>query len=401
MGDAHIKALFPKTVRSTGNDITMYFGNEDFIAECYRAWNRKNQEVLDAAKKTRATALLRGATAKQANAAESLAIKTGKMAGNFGSVYKLNVGGQNYFIKRVSLGPEKYTRNRTMTLNELIIAMKLTAKVPEAVSNLEGAVFLENKTKQALELYLIYEGPDGYDLRTYITKVVSTEEMVRQNLYEKLYCSIKTAQKKVNEAGYVHRDIKPENIFVQLEPFQCKLIDLGLSVPVGIRAGIAGTPEYMPEYMVDINAAGKVHLRENHYMAETGGKTNVRHNNYSVDKIWSHDFRQAGPPPDCADRYQQWLNEYDAEEEALVADLPAAPPVDPLVAAAAPVRPPLAPLVRVRTVGPISPIAYRPPAAHVALPPLRGLPTNLKRATPGQGGRYRRTVKLRKNRLNK
>jgi hypothetical protein len=401
MSDALIKALFPQTIRATGHDVTRYFGNEDFIAECYRAWNRKNQEVLDAAKQTRATALLRGATAKQANAAESLAIKTGKMAGNFGSVYKLNVGGKNYFIKCVRLGPEKYKRNRGMILNELIIAMKLTVKVPEAVSNLEGAVFLENKTKEELELYLIYEGPDGYDLRTYITKIVSPEEMVRQNLYEKLYCSIKAAQNKVNEAGYVHRDIKPENIFVQLEPFQCKLIDLGLSVELGKRAGIAGTPEYMPKYMVDINAAGKVHLRENLYMAETGGITNARHNNYSVDMIWSHDFRQAGPPPDCADIFEE---ENNAAEAALVAAAPAEPapaepaPAERLLAATAAARPPLAPLARLRAAGPISPIAYGAPGAGVAygapgagvgLPPLR-LP-------PRRGGRYR-TVKRRKNR---
>ena len=393
-----MRSRYPKTIRSTGADVTVYIGDEDFITEGYYAWHRKNEFVEDIARQHASVALAKGKSVREAAVIhKKAAAAAGRMSGAFGYVYKLRVRDQNYIIKSVILNPDKYARNRSMTLNELMIAIKLTILAPDAVSNLIGAVFIDNKAKQMLQLYLMYEGPDGYDLRTYINRGISPANMNR------LYCLIKSVQKQVNDAGYVHRDIKPENIFVQENPLRCKLIDMGLVVPIGVTVGIAGTPDYMPEYMVDVNAAGEVHLRENRYKAETGGKANVRHNNHSVDTIWTLDFGQTGPLPDCRDRFQMAINNANAEEAAaLVAGLPNIPlptapvytvPLPPLVRPPIPLpaaaaanaahtgRPPLAPLFApARTRGFISPVAYR-------LPPLK---------RPGKGGHYRKTCRLRR-----
>jgi hypothetical protein len=132
---------FPKTVRSTGNDITMYFGNEDFIVECYYTWKRKDQEVLEYIRRYKTAALQRGLTPRQAAAgASGVASKAGRMSGSFGNVYKLKVGAHNYFIKAVVLSPSTYVKQRSMALNELTLAVKLTILAPDAVSNGPGVL---------------------------------------------------------------------------------------------------------------------------------------------------------------------------------------------------------------------------------------------------------------------
>lgn len=275
------------SVARSENEVETYVGDPEFIVKCVQQW----REIDAVAAAKIATSVAAGVSKENAENA------AGKKAGAYGSVYKVAVDDVNYFVKRVTVSPDLYIRHKAGILNELVVAIKLTTVVPDAVSRLIGAVYLDHFPSKYLELYLIFEGPPGYDLFDYIHELIKRGQVNLDNpLFARLYCSIKAAQVAVNAAGYVHRDIKPENIFVEVDPadgftfVRCKLIDVGLARRVGSKVPRAGTSQYWPPYMA--NNAG--------YERENGGLAATRHNDYSVDAIWRSVFHQAGPPPMCA-----------------------------------------------------------------------------------------------------
>jgi serine/threonine protein kinase len=253
-------------VKSGRNGKIIFFGDPDFIKECAAEWRRMD------------------------------ALKQKSMSGAFGQVFKLTVRGANYFVKFLHVTGDKFEKGKAQLTSEVVAAVKLTAKVPWAVSNLKGAVYAEDSDKKQVKLYLVFEGPDGYNLRDYM-ELMTHEFLQKNGLYPKIYCSIQNARQAVNGLGYVHRDIKPENIFVEVDPsdrrtfVRCKLIDLGFVVPIGKRTGRAGTPRYWPRSMNS----------QNTYMSVHESKANVYHNIHSVETIWADDFQQTGPPPNCAE----------------------------------------------------------------------------------------------------
>ena len=174
--------------------------------------------------------------------------RTKAMAGAFGLVYRVEVDGVHYFVKRISLKPDKLNNSyKKMISREIRAAIDLTRTVPNAVSKLKAAILVDKPNMSHYQAYLMFEGPPGYDLEEYL-KIASSPD------YFKLYCSIKAAQVAVNGAGYIHRDIKPANIFVEVDPasgnfIRCKLIDVGLAIPTGTKTGRAGTPQYWPKTM--------------------------------------------------------------------------------------------------------------------------------------------------------
>jgi len=241
----------------------MFFGDEGFIREAAGQWKEKSKS------------------------------RVGEMVGGFGVVYKVSVRGNNYFVKYVGMKDAKYDKLKGIAFQELFAAVKLTVRAPQAVSKLVGAVYTNDPVKKSLVMYLIYEGPPGYDLRKYVAKYFRRLEADR--MFPTLYCAIKASQRVINNLGFVHRDIKPENIFIQVDPaddytfISAKLIDMGTVNKVGIRAGRAGTRKYWPLYMYHANTFEEVNK----------GLTAIKQNDYSVDVIWSRDFRQVGPAPDC------------------------------------------------------------------------------------------------------
>jgi len=241
----------------------LILGNEDFVREAVGKWIEKS--------KTR----------------------VGEMVGGFGVVHKVSVRGNHYFVKHVTMKGAKYDSLKGIAFQELFFAVKLTARAPQAVSKLVGAVYTNDPVSRSLVMYLIYEGPPGYDLRKYVAKYFRRLEA--DHMFPTLYCAIKASQRVINNLGLVHRDIKPENIFIQVDPangysfISAKLIDMGTVNKIGIRAGRAGTRQYWPLYMYHGNTFEEVDK----------GLTTIKHNDYSVDVIWSRDFRQVGPVPDC------------------------------------------------------------------------------------------------------
>lgn len=253
-------------VKSGRNGKIIFFGNPEFVKACAAEWRRMD------------------------------ALKQKTMSGAFGQVFKVTVGGKNYYVKFLHVTGDKFEKGKAQLTSEVVAAVKLTAQVPWAVSNLRGAVYAEDNEKKLVKLYLIFEGPDGYNLRDYM-ELMTHEFLQKKGLYPQIYCSIQNARQAVNNVGYVHRDIKPENIFVEVEPgdrrtfVRCKLIDLGFVVPIGKRTGRAGTPRYWPQSMNS----------QNTYMSVHESKAGVYHNIHSVETIWAEDFQQTGPPPNCAE----------------------------------------------------------------------------------------------------
>jgi hypothetical protein len=302
------------TNRLADNAIELYYGDQTFVHDCVRSWKKIS------------------------------AVNSG-LRGSFGVVHKVNVDGKDYIVKGV-MQPKIRTFD---SVNELIMCYNLTMAVPDSVSNLLASGLQYNDDIKSLNLWLIFESPNGKDLNRYIKDDISAIIGTQNTLLNKIYCSIKSAQRAVNSAGYVHRDIKPANIFVELNPdgtfLRCKLIDLGATIKSGSIVPFEGTPLYSPYHIKAIELSTKAEslkseltdieneykliasssknsiqlnrLKSKHssinseiksleqefpkviqeglqeYESKYKKTTSVAHNNFSVDTIWTKDFKQS------------------------------------------------------------------------------------------------------------
>jgi len=212
------------------------------------------------------------------------------MDGSFGTVHKMEIDGTPYFVKEVYANELQYERMKTMMVNEYRVNKILTSRIPEYVSRFIAGK-LDN-TGTTMEMYLIFEAPNGYNLKEYLDLLTANQ---LERIYNRLYCSIKAAQLEINSLNIVHRDIKPENIYVIVGPDgkefkKCKLIDLGLAMKAGEKVNPAGTGRYMPPTMRLLNNYRRIH----------NFKAFKEHNEYSLEQIWKNDFQKDDEPvPNC------------------------------------------------------------------------------------------------------
>ena len=192
-----------------------YYGDQPFIDECVAATNEKIMTTKS------------------------------KMTGGYGKAYLIRVRDNNYIVKYM-MSPFK---NESRLKHEIEIAFELTAKIPDAVSNIKGVRY-EIRTKQ-IDTYLIFEGPKGMDFMSlYESGIIKS--------YELIFKQIDTSLAALHSAGYVHQDIKPENLYILLndanEPIGCKLIDFDSVARIGEKWRYFGTPGYVsPKYQKMVN----------------------------------------------------------------------------------------------------------------------------------------------------
>ncbi|GAB7110375.1 hypothetical protein JCM4814A_86900 [Streptomyces phaeofaciens JCM 4814] len=87
---------------------------------------------------------------------------------------------------------------------------------------------------------IVMELVDGVSLRTLLTRQSPLSPESALVVLKGSLLGLADAHR----AGVVHRDYKPDNVLVTPEGVS-KLVDFGIAVDSGIRAGVAGTPAYM------------------------------------------------------------------------------------------------------------------------------------------------------------
>jgi len=205
------------------------------------------------------------------------------MKGSYGSVHKVSVGAKEYYVKYLYFS-ENLVKKKRNIYNEIATAIHLTKRIPTYVSNLMASIIFEKES--SVSAYLIFEAPPGITLLEYL-KHNNPSEKKNIPKYKSIYCSLKAAQEAIDSAGFVHRDIKPANIFVVHERsgiYKCKLIDFGLTVPIGKEVATAGTIAYMPKSL--------------HASRITRAKK--LQNDYSVKTIWNENFLFTEDTPNCS-----------------------------------------------------------------------------------------------------
>ncbi len=111
----------------------------------------------------------------------------------------------------------------------------------------------EKNQDEPLEDYLIMKQGKGEGEE--LKKLMSEGRIGQLSTYNLivLTSNLYKALEELHAAGIVHRDIKPENILVNMETFQVRIIDFGLSARVGDPQNFSGTPSYIAPEVWNLN----------------------------------------------------------------------------------------------------------------------------------------------------
>ena len=150
--------------------------------------------------------------------------------GGFGIVYKVLKNNRYYALKQIPINGltnesiEKYKE-------EIKILSKFNSKY--IIKYYDS--FIENNN-----LYILMEYGGDLNLKEYIQKYKDDDNLMEENIIEKIILQICSGLKEIHEANIIHRDLSPENIFVN-EKDEIKIGDFGVSKRLSSHTKFAKT----------------------------------------------------------------------------------------------------------------------------------------------------------------
>ena len=150
--------------------------------------------------------------------------------GGFGIVYKVLKNNRYYALKQIPINGltneyiEKYKE-------EIKILSKFNSKY--IIKYYDS--FIENNN-----LYILMEYGGDLNLKEYIQKYKDDDNLMEENIIEKIIFQICSGLKEIHEANIIHRDLSPENIFIN-EKDEIKIGDFGVSKRLSSHTKFAKT----------------------------------------------------------------------------------------------------------------------------------------------------------------
>ena len=138
--------------------------------------------------------------------------------GGFGIVYKVLKNNRYYALKQIPINGltnesiEKYKE-------EIKILSKFNSKY--IIKYYDS--FIENNN-----LYILMEYGGDLNLKEYIQKYKDNNNLIEENIIEKIILQICSGLKEIHKANIIHRDLSPDNIFIN-EKDEIKIGDFGVS----------------------------------------------------------------------------------------------------------------------------------------------------------------------------
>ena len=150
--------------------------------------------------------------------------------GGFGIVYKVLKNNRYYALKQIPINGltneyiEKYKE-------EIKILSKFNSKY--IIKYYDS--FIENNN-----LYILMEYGGDLNLKEYIQKYKDDDNLMEENIIEKIILQICSGLKEIHEANIIHRDLSPDNIFIN-EKDEIKIGDFGVSKRLSSHTKFAKT----------------------------------------------------------------------------------------------------------------------------------------------------------------
>ena len=168
-------------------------------------------------------------------------------------------GNRNYKIIK-KLGEGGFGSVQLILINNKSYALKIIKNIDKNDINKyekESKILSSLNSKYIVKYYDSYFENDNYyilmeyagdsNLKTYIKSFKDKNQLIEENIIEKIIRQICLGLKKIHKNKIIHRDLKPENIFIN-EKNEIKIGDFGISKNIESKiyaSTIIGTERYM------------------------------------------------------------------------------------------------------------------------------------------------------------